>query len=748
MGRLRPLTLYLALGLGLATLILFLDCARNGFVNYDDDLYVYANPAVNRGLTFDGVVQAFTAPHARNWHPLTTITHMVDCQIFGESPLGPHLVNVLLHALTAASLFLVLSSATGSTWRALIVAILFAWHPLRVESVAWISERKDVLSAILFVATLAVYLRYVRRPTPRALCWVVVVYALALLAKPMVVTLPFVLLLLDYWPLRRFENDGLTVGQSLLEKVPLFVLSVASCLVTIWAAASGPRDMVALEFAQRLNSAALGPWRYLSEIFWPSNFAPLYPYEPVGTELGICAGGALVALTVIFFVLRRRAPALLVGWLWFIGMLIPVLGLVQIGLHSHADRYAYLPSIGLTIALVWTVSAILGRAKPVGAVLAGAAGLFLGWQTFTQIPIWHDSESLWTHTLDVTRQNSVARNNLGAFYEEQGDNAKALAQFQEALLTVDRQPGVGSNLARASIETNIGNVKAKQGDAGGAEEEYRRALRAEPACLSAHVNLANLFASQRDWAGALAEYTIAVQLQPRDADALHRSGVALMRLGQVEEAANRFRDALAVDPRFAIAALDLGNVLLGQGKIDEAGLWYRRAWDADPSGGDASYNLGSVYLQQHRAADAIGAYKHSVEVNRNDPGAHLGLANAYAMAGSEMRAVSEMEEALALAPDSVSVLNNLAFLLSTAKEPGARNPARAVELAEKGGRLAPEPNALIYHTLSAAYASAGRRDEAIAAAEKCHDLAEAHGEEALAEEVSKEIDSLRKAKAP
>lgn len=735
----------IAAALALLTAVIFSGAVRNDFVNYDDDLYVYANPVVARGLSLDGVVAAFTMPQARNWHPLTTISHMVDCAIFGPSPTGPHAINVLLHALTVGGLFLVLTRATGSVVRAAFVSLLFAIHPLRVESVAWISERKDVLSALLFVVTIGLYLRYVENPAARRMFWVALTYGLALMAKPMVVTLPFVLLLLDYWPLRRCGATQSTWGRLISEKAPLFVLAACSCGLTLWAASYGGASTEnPLPMTERLSGLLAAPWRYLALLFWPSQLAPLYPYERIDGVTGLMAGAALTLLSGFFFVLRRRYPEALVGWLWFLGMLVPVSGLISIGLHSHADRYTYLPSIGVLLALVWGVSRFFSRG---GSVLAGlgliVAGL-LGWLTWTQLQIWRNSETVWKHTLAVTRNNSVAANNLGAYYESRGDVDGALAQYQNALVVVDRQPAARASLQRASIETNIGNVKASQSDLAGAIEEYRRAIRTRPDFANAHVNLARVFAQQRDWSAALTENEIALQLQPRDAATLHQAGVALVRLGRTSEASGRFRRAWELDPKLAIAGVDLGNMLLGEGKIDEALLWYRRAAEADPKNADAKFNLGSIYLQQGRPADAATAYEEAIAIAPNDAEAHLGLANAFAAGGADKRAMEEGEKALALAPESVSALNNLAWLLAATADPALRQPERAVGLAEKAERLAPEPNAVVYHTLAAAYASAGRHDDAVNAAEKSRGLAESAGDTKLAEAVTKQLATLQK----
>src|SRR5205085_7739780 len=345
----------LAAVLFVATAALFSRCLGDSFVNYDDDVYVYANRSVNHGLTFSGLVRAFTQPHARNWHPLTTISHMIDCEIFGLNPMGHHAVNVALHALTAALIFLVLEFMTRSFWRAAFVAGVFAVHPLRVESVAWVAERKDVLCGLLFATTLLAYVRYVRAPDWRRLLVVTAVFAAGLMAKPMLVTVPVVLLLLDYWPLRRLvairskqrQFPPASFAGAVAEKIPLFLLSAVSCYVTVLAA-RGPNDPLdSLPLDWLLLNAVLSCCRHISQLVWPANLAAFYPFplEPTSSSGTLTAGAALVTVTAIVILLFRRARFLFIGWLWYLIMLVQVIGIIQVGLAAHADRYTYLPEI-------------------------------------------------------------------------------------------------------------------------------------------------------------------------------------------------------------------------------------------------------------------------------------------------------------------------------------------------------------------------------------------------------------------
>src|SRR6266480_32243 len=351
-------TTLIYLGLVGITWLVFGQTLRHDFVNFDDHVYVYDNPLIARGLTFDGVVSAFTHPHARNWHPLTTISHMLDCQLYGLNAGGHHFTNVALHTIAVLLLFRVLRGTTGALWPSALVAALFAIHPLHVESVAWLSERKDVLSAVLFMLTLAAYVRYAGAPSIGRYLIVLMIFALGLMSKPMLVTVPFVFLLLDYWPLRRFDKverfkPGSGITRSLnqrpsflfLEKTPLLVLSGLSCLVTIWAQDQATGSLEQLPFTWRLSNALVSYIEYARQTFWPARLAVFYPYpnNPLSIWKVTLASAFLLTVSAIAIFLRKKRPYVLTGWFWYVGMLVPVIGIVQIGEQGHADRYTYLP---------------------------------------------------------------------------------------------------------------------------------------------------------------------------------------------------------------------------------------------------------------------------------------------------------------------------------------------------------------------------------------------------------------------
>ena len=434
------------------TWLVFGQTVRHEFVNFDDHVYVYDNPLVAGGLNIDGIVSAFTHPHARNWHPLTTVSHMLDCQLYGLNAGGHHFTSVALHTIAVLLLFRVLRVTTGALWPSAFVAALFAIHPLHVESVAWVSERKDVLSAVFFMLTLAAYIRYVRAPSPGRYFFVAMIFALGLMSKPMLVTLPFVLLLLDYWPLRRFDKGTQFTGRGIaswlnqrpsyqqlfLEKTPLLVLSGLSCLLTIWAQDQATGSLEQLPFTWRLNNAVVSYIEYVRQTFWPVRLAVFYPHP--NNELPIwqvtLATALLLLISAMAILLRKKRPYVFTGWFWYVGMLVPVIGIVQIGEQGHADRYTYLPHIGLFLLIVWTAADLATtwhlRREYLWLVPATTIAV-LSYLAAAQTSFWKNSEGLWDHALSVTSNNDFAHNNLGFLYLRRGELDKAISHFETAL---------------------------------------------------------------------------------------------------------------------------------------------------------------------------------------------------------------------------------------------------------------------------------------------------------------------------
>jgi hypothetical protein len=508
------------------TWVVYAQTLRYDFVNYDDPRYVYQNTRITSGISVANVAWAFSHIHSENWHPLTTITHMLDCQLHGLNAGWHHFTNVLLHCVSVVLLFVALERMTGALWRSAFVSAVFAVHPLHVESVAWIAERKDVLSAFFFMLTLLAYLHYTRAPSIGRYLTVVLGVALGLMSKPMLVTLPFVLLLLDYWPLERFEtnrsNTGRRLLQLVLEKIPLIALSAVSSIVTFLAQRGAIGWTEQLPVSARISNALVAYVIYIRQMFWPTRLAVFYPHPenrlPVW-EIGL-AFIVLVGITATAFRLRKKAPYIVTGWLWYLGMLVPVIGLVQVGWQGHADRYTYLPQIGLYIAVTWAVTDFT-RSWRFQRMALGVAGLVLlgalSWRCWLQTSYWRDSETLFTHALAVTSNNDVALNNLGIIFLEKGQLDDAISKLQVA---IDLRPENGP----------------------------------------AHDNLAKAFLKKGQVAEAMVHYRKLLDIDPENVETRNTVGTALIQQGHVKEAIDQWQDVLAIQPENGNAASNLAWV--------------------------------------------------------------------------------------------------------------------------------------------------------------------------------------------
>ena len=520
------LTTCICIALAVLTWGVFGQTLRYDFVNYDDPRYVYQNTTITSGINLANIAWAFTHIHSENWHPLTTITHMLDCQLHGLNAGWHHFTNVLLHCLAVVLLFVALERMTGALWRSAFVSAVFAVHPLHVESVAWIAERKDVLSALFFMLTLLAYLRYTRAPSTGRYLTVAIAVALGLMSKPMLVTLPFVLLLLDYWPLGRFEthrsNTGRRLLQLVLEKTPLIALSAVSSIVTFLAQRGAIGWTEQLPVSARISNALVAYVVYIRQMFWPARLAVFYPHPenrlPVW-EISL-AFIVLVGITAAAFVFRKKAPYLMTGWLWYLGMLVPVIGLVQVGWQGHADRYTYLPQIGLYIAATWAVTD-LSRSWHFQRMAVGAAALVvvgaLSWRAWLQTSYWRDSETLFTHALAVTSNNDVALNNVGIIFLDKGQLDDAISKLRAA---IDLRPENGP----------------------------------------AHDNLAKALLKKGQVAEAMVHYRKFLEIEPDNVEARNTLGTALIQQGHVKEAIDQWQDALARQPDNGNAASNLAWV--------------------------------------------------------------------------------------------------------------------------------------------------------------------------------------------
>ena len=566
----RVTDLLVCLGLVAVTWAVFGQTLAHDFVNFDDHAYVYDNPLVIRGLSTEGIIGAFTHTHARNWHPLTTLSHMLDCQLYGLNAGGHHLTNVILHTISVLLLFLVLKQMTGAFWQSAFVAGVFAIHPLHVESVAWIAERKDVLSAVFFMLTLAAYARYARAPSAPRYLLVALLFAFGLMSKPMLVTLPFVLLLLDYWPLGRLGGQKSEVGSRLrrliTEKILLFALSALSCIATLFA--QGPSAIDQLPFLWRLNNTFVSYVTYIWQMLWPARLAVFYPHPNDSLPLvEVTVGIAfLVGVSLLVIYLRRTKPYLVTGWFWYLGMLVPVIGLVQVGEQAHADRYTYLPQIGLYIMIAWTVGNLLLESTPRvrGALIGVAAALAivsLGVRAFGQASYWKSSETLWNHTLMVTGENDVAHNNLGFLFLRRGELDKAISEFQAALDIRSKSIETHYSLGAALIQNNLGNALARKQLWDEAIDHLQEAVRLRPDYADAYFNLGSVLFQQGRIDQAIAQWQKALTIRPTDAEAHRSLASALRKEGKLKEAIAEYEQALNVVPEDSVALNNLAWIL-------------------------------------------------------------------------------------------------------------------------------------------------------------------------------------------
>lgn len=617
---------YVCAALVAVTWLVFGRTAGHDFVSYDDHVYIQDNPIVRNGLSAEGLIWAFTHSHASNWHPLTTLSHMVDCQFFGLNAGGHHLSNVLLHSIAVVLLFLGLQRMTGAFWQSAFVASLFAIHPLHVESVAWVAERKDVLSAVFFTLTLGAYARYARTPSVGRYLAMALFLALGLMSKPMLITVPFVLLLLDYWPLHRFGTKSSSGSRLLLEKVPLLALSAASCVATILAQKTAVSSLEELPFSFRISNAVVTYVAYVWQMLWPTKLAVFYPHPYDRLPLGqtLLAAGLLVIITVIVFVARRKHPYLITGWFWYLVMLLPVIGVIQVGVQARADRYTYLPHIGLYVALTWASADLMAswrRRREIVAFAATALIGLLGWCAWRQTGYWKNSETLWTHTLAVTSDNSVAHNNLGLLRMQEGRADDAIAHYQEALKIRSERAETRNNAANALIYNNLGNAMLSKG-----------------------------LPDQ-----AISYYNTALAIRPDYADGRYNLGWALLKKGEVDEAIAQWQKALVIRPQDADLYTSLGNAFLRKGMTKEAILYYQHALQLAPQDVLAGNNLAWILATSsdpslRDGARAVALAEEAVWGSAGkDPNFLRTLAAAHAEVGQFAEAVATAEAAKALA---------------------------------------------------------------------------------------------------
>jgi tetratricopeptide (TPR) repeat protein len=641
----------ICLALAAATLAAFWGARQCQFVNFDDPEYITSNADVQQGLTWQSVRWAFRTGAAANWHPLTWLSHLLDFACYGLSPAGHHLTSVLLHAASGVLLFLILRAMTAAPWRSALVAALFALHPLRVESVAWVSERKDVLSTFFWMLSVWNWLRYAQECKVRSAKWRVyygmslLFFALGLMSKPMLVTLPLVLLLLDYWPLERWQRG---LAALVREKIPFFVLAAASSIVTFLVQRHGGAvsSSAGVPMAARLGNALISYVRYLAKIFWPARLSPFYPHPGYWPAWKIAGAVVLLAAVTAWVIWRGRSqPYLAVGWFWFLGMLAPAIGLMQVGMQSMADRYSYVPSIGILIMVVWGASEWL-RARTGGPwVLGIAGGLALGAclvLTPRQVSYWRTSETIFLHAADVTENNFLAYNNLGFDLSKRGEMEKALAAYRHSL-------AINSNYDVAHY--NLGFALATLGRYQESTNEYFEALKLNPNMAEAHNGLAIALGGLGLADAGLQEFQAALDEEPDAVGFRDNYGIALARKGKIDDAVEQFRLAAQLAPNDLVAHRYLGNILAVKGDLVGGIHEDEFCLGIDPKNAQVHNDLANALAQQGRLDKAVAHYRTTLDLNPQNPEAHFNLSQCLIRLGRRAEAEEQCAIALQQRPD-------------------------------------------------------------------------------------------------
>jgi tetratricopeptide (TPR) repeat protein len=638
------------------TWIVFGQTVRFDFVNYDDERCVYKNPEVNRGLTSRSLQWAFTHVHGDNWHPLTTLSHMFDCQLFGLNAGGHHFTNLLLHTVAVVLLFLVLRSMSGgpsrsgSIWQSAFVATIFAIHPLRAESVAWVSERKDVLSAVFFMLTLGAYFRYTKDPSVRRYVTMSILFALGLMSKPMLVTTPVVLLLLDYWPLRRLA-DVREFRHRIVEKLPLFALSALCCAATILAQEATTVPMEQLPLVLRIENALISYVVYIRQTFWPTRLAAFYPHPGYGLLLWqvALAVALLVLISATVIALRKERPYLVTGWFWYLVMLLPVIGLIQVGLQAHADRYMYLPQIGLLLMVSWTVTEVFAsRSRFAKTLLPIAATTIVvsACTAWTQVSYWRNGESLWRQTLAVTSKNFIAHNAFGLFLLDHNRLEEAIREFEKS---IDARPSY------ADAHSNLGIVLIAKGEFDSAIIHLQEAIQLRPNEPKGHFNLGTILAQNGDADGAMAEYQKAIDSDPGYAEAHYGFGNTLYEKGRIDEALSHYEQALRSQPSYAEVENNIAIALLHKGQPFDAVAHWRKSIELKPDFIEALNNLAWVLAtfpddKLRSGAESLALAKQAMQFsNARDVSIFRTLAAACAETGRFTEAIDIAERGFLLA---------------------------------------------------------------------------------------------------
>jgi len=676
-----------------ATVLAFWQVNRCDFVGYDDTKYVTDNSHIQHGLTMKGIRWALTTGHEANWHPLTWISHMLDVQLFGLNPHRHHLTSLLFHIANVLLLFFVLHRMTKALWQSAFVAALFALHPLHVESVAWVAERKDVLSTFFWILTMGAYCSYVERPGPRRYVPVLIFFALGLMAKPMLVTLPFVLLLLDYWPLGRLEKKAAektqtktgkpippdkrigeyggknvaipqeeetkgpgdaeyrraSIASLFWEKIPLFVLTILSSVVTYIVQQKGGAVASVEKFplGVRAENVFVSYITYFGKTIWPNNLSVFYPYDRLPASWQVLGAVVFfVAMTSAVIWAAKRFPYLTVGWLWYAGTLVPVIGLVQVGAQARADRYTYVPLIGLFIMAAWVVPEVLAKWRYRRKVLVALSALTLSYffvLTWTQVEYWQNSLTLFGHALKVTDNNYIAYYNRGNAYAALGNQERAIEDYERALKINPQYAVVYSN--RGSLYFKLGNYKQ-------AIEDYDKAIEINPKLASAYNNRGNTYGALGNYRQAITDYDKAIEIDPKLEEAHYNRGNAYEVLGSQKQAIMDYDKAIEINPASAVAYYNRGFAYAALGNYRQAITDYDKAIEINPKLAEVRNNRGFAYAALGNYKQAITDYDKAIEINPRLALAYRNRAVLYDSLGNERQAYEDLKRAAVLGDEA------------------------------------------------------------------------------------------------
>jgi len=710
----KTLKVAICIFLIVATFCVYSQVQDHEFINYDDYQYIKDNWKIKSGLTSESISWAFTTFYGYNWFPITWLSHIFDYQLYGLNPKGHHLTNLLFHIANALILFMVLLRMTGKLWRCAFIAAMFAFHPLNVESVAWVAERKNVLSTLFWLLTMWAYIHYAEKSTIKNYGLVLLFFALGLMSKPMLVTLPFVLLLLDYWPLRRLkleqggsDNEIPVKSQYhvkseflklMLEKVPLFALATGACIVTFIAQQEGASiNANSLSLPTRLTNAVVSYLEYLKKMIWPNDLAVFYPHpeSTLAAWKWVVCFVMLVTITAISIKFIKKAPYFAVGWFWYLGTLIPVIGIVQVGVQAMADRYTYIPLIGIFIIVAWGVPELISKwhhKEKVLSVSVGIITLTLLITTWGQVSQWKNSITIFKHALKVANENSynsyLINYHLGGAFWNKRKTGEAISHFKMAIkINPDYAPtynnlgiilgaegkteeeisyykmAIQINPDFAKAHSNLGNALQKGKKNSEAISHYKMAIKINPDYANAHSNLGNALGKEGKFSEAISHHKMAIKINPDYVPAYNNLGIVLGAEGKTEEAISYYKMAIQINPDYAQAYNNLGFALGAEGNNEEAIFHFKMAVELKPDLVDAHYNLGFALDADGNNEEAISHYKMAIKFDPDHFWAHNKLGHALVQQGEMKEAVDHYRETVRLRPDLDAARDNLEFAL-------------------------------------------------------------------------------------